>query len=141
MGKDLAYVRAICFCWRYLWGRTWNGKRNRPSDLKFHSGDGARKLDSIMSHQLLLPVTDIKSGFIFRRMDRNSENSTLWVGREISDLDLYNSAPIFCSVVWLKVRLPRASPWPIPELLPAARSVPTPKRHHLEQIRGHLYTR
>jgi len=56
MGKDLAYVRAICFCWRYLWGRTWNGKRNRPSDLKFHSGDGARKLDSIMSHQLLLPL-------------------------------------------------------------------------------------
>lgn len=25
-------------------------------DLRFHSGDGARKPDSIMSHQLLLPL-------------------------------------------------------------------------------------
>lgn len=57
---------------------------------------------------MLLPVPDIKSGLIFSRMDRNGENSTLWVEQEISDLDLYNSVPIFCSVVWPKVLLPRA---------------------------------
>lgn len=29
---------------------------NRPSDVRFHSGDGAKKPDSIISHQLLLPL-------------------------------------------------------------------------------------
>lgn len=61
MGKDLAYVRAICFVGGTFRGRTWNGKRNRTSDLKFHSGDGARKLDSIMSHQLLLPLKGLSA--------------------------------------------------------------------------------
>lgn len=36
-------------------GRKWNGiKKKNHNDFRFHSGTGARKPDSIMSHQLLL---------------------------------------------------------------------------------------
>lgn len=41
---------------RGTFGKDMEWNKNRPNDLRFHSGDGARKPDSIMSHQLLLPL-------------------------------------------------------------------------------------
>lgn len=40
---------------RGTFGKDMEWNKNRPSDLRVHSGDGAKKPDSIISHQLLLP--------------------------------------------------------------------------------------
>lgn len=57
MGKDIFYVTVIWFFFfRGTFGKDIEWNKDRPNDLRFRSGDAARKPDSIMSHQLLLPL-------------------------------------------------------------------------------------